>query len=215
MPSTVSATCRYAKISAGNNHNSTRGGVDAAECRTKVSLERGRHGAMLYSPVDMNTKFKEEFEQRDWHQERIDYAVTADQVTLADTAFFGLSFAEQKERLDRDEIAWYSSYNQTDFVNQEVAVEVQFGKYAFVAFDLFVKHLSFFQQGKIHVGVEILPMRALRLQMSSGPAYYEREIFNLARQGRTSPPVPLIILGIAPDEAPASLPDAEVALPPE
>ena len=35
------------------------------------------------------------------------------------------------------------SYNQTDFVKERVAVEVQFGKYAFVAHDLFVKHLSF------------------------------------------------------------------------
>ena len=32
------------------------------------------------------------------------------------------------------------SYNQTDFVKDRVAVEVQFGKYAFVAHDLFVKH---------------------------------------------------------------------------
>ena len=36
-----------------------------------------------------------------------------------------------------------TSYNQTDFVKDRVAVEVQFGKYAFVAHDLFVKHLCF------------------------------------------------------------------------
>lgn len=35
------------------------------------------------------------------------------------------------------------SYSQTDFVKDRVAVEVQFGKYAFVAYDLFVKPLPF------------------------------------------------------------------------
>ena len=37
------------------------------------------------------------------------------------------------------------SYNQTDFVKERVAVEVQFGKYAFVAHDLFVKHMAFWR----------------------------------------------------------------------
>ena len=35
------------------------------------------------------------------------------------------------------------SYNQTDFVKNRIAVEVQFGKYSFIAYDLFVKHLAF------------------------------------------------------------------------
>lgn len=43
------------------------------------------------------------------------------------------------------------SYNQTDFVKDRVAVEVQFGKYAFVAHDLFVKHLSFYASDVIDV----------------------------------------------------------------
>lgn len=35
------------------------------------------------------------------------------------------------------------SYNQTDFVKDRIAIEVQFGKYSFVAYDLFVKHMAF------------------------------------------------------------------------
>lgn len=63
------------------------------------------------------------------------------------------------------------SYNQTDFIKDRVAVEVQFGKYAFVAYDLFVKHLAFYIGDHIDVGVEILPMKSLQSQMSSGIAY--------------------------------------------
>jgi hypothetical protein len=51
-------------------------------------------------------------------------------------------------------------------VKNQVAVEVQFGKYAFVAFALFVKHLLL------------------------------GEVYNVMRHGRNNPPVPLLILGV-------------------
>ena len=90
------------------------------------------------------------------------------------------------------------SYNQTDFVKNRVAIEVQFGKYAFVAYDLFVKHLAFYIGDHIDVGIEILPMKTLQSQMSSGPSYYEGELYNVVRQGRGVPAVPLVIIGVEP-----------------
>lgn len=83
-------------------------------------------------------------------------------------------------------------------MKQEVAVEVQFGKYAFVAYDLFVKHLLFYSGGIINVGIEILAMKSMQDQMSTGIAYYEGEIYNILRHGRNNPPVPLLIIGVAP-----------------
>lgn len=50
----------------------------------------------------------------------------------------------------------------------------------------------------IDVGVEILPMKELQAQMSSGVAYYEGELYNLIREGRGVPAVPLILIGVAP-----------------
>ena len=90
------------------------------------------------------------------------------------------------------------SYNQTDFVKEKIAVEVQFGKYAFVAYDLFVKHMLFYSGGVIDLGIEILPTKKMQAQMSSGVAYYEGEVYNVMRQGRNNPPVLLLILGIEP-----------------
>ena len=75
------------------------------------------------------------------------------------------------------------SYNQTDFVKDRVAVEVQFGKYAFVAHDLFVNHLSFYVSNIIDVGIEFLPMKELEKEMSSGVPYFERDLLNVIRQG--------------------------------
>ena len=90
------------------------------------------------------------------------------------------------------------SYNQTDFVKRRVAVEVQFGKYSFIAYDLFVKHLAFYVGNEIDVGIEILPMKEMQEQMSSGPGYYEGALYDVARQGRGVPAVPLVLVGVAP-----------------
>jgi len=110
-----------------------------------------------------------------------------------------MSANEQKKFLiDSGEKEPIYSYNQTDFVKEKLAVEVQFGKYSFVAYDLFVKHMLFYSGGVINLGIEILPTKKMQTQMSSGVAYYEGEVYNVMRQGRNNPPVPLLILGIEP-----------------
>jgi hypothetical protein len=90
------------------------------------------------------------------------------------------------------------SYNQTDFVKKRVAVEIQMGKYSFIAYDLFVKHLAFYVGDVIDLGIEILPMKAMQEEMSSGPGYYEGTLYDVARQGRGVPAVPLVLIGIEP-----------------
>jgi hypothetical protein len=105
---------------------------------------------------------------------------------------------EQKQHIEAAGRRPVFSYNQTDFVKDRVAVEVQFGKYSFIAYDLFVKHLAFYVQDQIDLGIEILPMKCMQEQMSSGPGYYEGTLYDVARQGRGVPAVPLVIVGVEP-----------------
>ena len=105
---------------------------------------------------------------------------------------------EQKKEIERAGKKAIMSYNQTDFVKNRVAIEVQLGKYTFISYDLFVKHLAFYIGDQIDVGVEILPMKAMQKLMSSGVGYYEGALYDLARQGRGVPPVPLVLIGISP-----------------
>ena len=107
-----------------------------------------------------------------------------------------MSPEEQKKEIKAAGETPIYSYNQTDFVKNRVAIEVQFGKYAFVAYDLFVKHLAFYIGDHIDVGIEILPMKTLQSKMSSGVPYYEGEFYNVVRQGRGVPAVPLVLIGI-------------------
>jgi len=169
--------------------------VDADACKTKISKEKTMAGKVLYSPVAMNQSFKTLLGGKKWKESRVGYWVTKDAKLIRKT--LALPPQEQKKEIEAAGESPIYSHNQTDFVKDRVAVEVQFGKYSFVAYDLFVKHLAFYVGDQIDVGIEILPMKAMQAQMSSGVAYYEGELYNVVRQGRGVPAVPLVILGVA------------------
>jgi len=151
--------------------------VDADKCKTKVSKEKGMKGKILYSPIDMNASFKKLLKAKDWEESRVRYWVTKSEKLIRRT--LSMPPEEQKKEIEAAGEIPIFSYNQTDFVKDRVAIEVQFGKYSFVAYDLFVKHLAFFVSDHIDVGIEILPMKSLQGQMSSGVGYYEGEFYNV------------------------------------
>jgi hypothetical protein len=62
--------------------------------------------------------------------------------------------------------------------------------------DTFAFHLRKYVMDEIDVGIEILPMKSMAVEMSSGVPYYEGELYNVVRQGRGVPAVPLVLLGI-------------------
>lgn len=168
--------------------------IDGNICKTKISKEKGMEGKVLYSPVEMNKSFSNLLNTNGWSESRVSYWVTKDEKLIRKT--ISKSFEEQKKEIEDAGETPIFSYNQTDYIKQRVALEIQFGKYAFVAYDLFVKHLAFYVRDEIDVGVEILAMKSLQSQMSSGPAYYEGELYNVIRNGRGVPAVPLVIIGI-------------------
>jgi hypothetical protein len=170
--------------------------VDAEACKTKISKEKRMEGDVLYSPGDMNKQFKEALASKKWEESRVTYWVTEDEKLIRQT--FQKPAEEQKKEIVEAGYTPIMSYNQTDFVKNRVAIEVQFGKYSFVAYDLFVKHLAFYVRDQIDVGIEILPMKSLQKHMSSGPGYYEGELYNVIRNGRGVPAVPLVIIGVKP-----------------
>ena len=55
-----------------------------------------------------------------------------------------------------------------------------------------------YERGDIDVGIEIIPMHSLMSQMSTGVAWYENELANIIREGRSNPSVPVILAGIEP-----------------
>lgn len=172
--------------------------VDAAEAFDKVSQEKTRVGEVLYSPTKLNQLFKAEFTASGWNEKRISYFVNEDLQTTRDTVDIRAKNEQKQAIIDRGFTA-YNTYNQVDFVKDRVAIEVQFGKYFSVQYDLHVKHTFFYGRGDIDVGIEIIPMHSLMSHMSSGIAWYENELTNIVREGRSNPSVPIVLIGIMPD----------------
>jgi hypothetical protein len=171
-------------------------GIDAKVHLTKISKEKTMMDKKLYNPKSLNIAFDEHLAGNGWKPSITNYWVTSDRELILKT--LEMSADEQKREIEEAGKIPIRSYNQTDFVKDRVAIEVQFGKYSFVAYDLFVKHMAFFIGDVIDVGIEILPMKSMQSEMSSGPGYYEGELYNLLRQGRSTPAVPLVMVGIAP-----------------
>lgn len=169
--------------------------IDVDSFLTKISKEKTMPGKMLFSPAELNESFKEKFVKLGWNEKRYQYYISTDRKKIP--KLLELPYDKQEAYLiESGETLPIHSYKQTDFVKDEIAVEVQFGDYASAAFDLFVKHLLFYSGGLINLGIEILPTKKMQSQMSSDVAYYEGEVYNVLRHGRSNPPVPLLILGI-------------------
>lgn len=172
--------------------------VNAKMAFEKISQEKTMRGRILYSPTQLNRLFKKEFSEKGWSEMRTAYFVNEDLRTTRDTVDIrNVQF--QKEEIERRGFHAFRTNNQVDFVKERVAVEVQFGKYFSVQYDLHVKHTFFYGRGDIDVGVEIIPMHSLMSQMSSGPAWYENELTNIVREGRSNPSVPIVLIGVEPD----------------
>ena len=99
--------------------------VDPYMMKSKVSEEKNRKGKMLYSPKEMNRAIKYGFKNRGWKESRTSYWVTKDEKLIRKT--FNMSEYCQKQEIEAARQEAIRSYNQTDFVKDRVAVEVQLG----------------------------------------------------------------------------------------
>ena len=90
------------------------------------------------------------------------------------------------------------NHDESDFIRNKVALQLQIGRRSPFPLGLFSKHLMSYFNGTIDLAIEIFPTKKMQSQMPSGVAYYEGEVYNVLRHGRGNPPVPLLILGIEP-----------------
>lgn len=165
----------------------------------KYSKDKAKLGKPLYDQKAINKQFENILFPLGWDSVKTPYYVTGD-IETAKTIASIRDKEEQKQIIEDNGFEAYSTNNQVDFVKDRVAVEVQFGKYFSVAYDLHVKHTFFFLRNDIDVGIEIIPTRAMMLKMDTGVAWFENEVANVIREGRSNPTVPIVIIGIEPDE---------------
>ncbi len=166
---------------------------------TKISKDKARLGMVLYNQVAINKEFEKILFPQHWESVKTYYYVSNDIDTIRDTIDIR-DKVEQKRAIEESGHEAFSTNNQVDFVKDRVAVEVQFGKYFSVAYDLHVKHTFFYLRDDIDVGIEIIPTKAMCLKMDTGVAWFENEVANVIREGRNNPSVPIYMIGIEPEE---------------
>ncbi|MCH8860332.1 MAG: BstYI [Thaumarchaeota archaeon] len=144
--------------------------------KTKISKEKTMRGRRLYAPKDMNRQFRGQFGEKNFRELRDNYTIT----------------------IPNSDVSIRGAYKQVDFVKKNVLVEVQFGKYAFMFYDM-AKFQYFFNVNKADVGVEIVACHDLQKQMSSGVSYGEQLIYDIERLKRHFPAVPVKVILIDAD----------------
>lgn len=164
----------------------------------KISCDSSKLGQVFYSQTDINSALKQFLKNRGWNERKVFYYVTGDEQTTREIISIH-DKDRQKRIIDARNLESYLTFNQVDFQKARIAVEVQFGKYFSVAYDLHVKHTFFYSRNDIDVGIEIIPTKAMEEHMDTGVPWFENEVTNVIREGRTNPPVPILILGIEPD----------------
>jgi Restriction endonuclease BglII len=154
--------------------------VDASKARTKLSREKTKVGRMLYSPVALNKAFQRELYPKGWQNLSVDceYPTT-----------HYLEDYEIRSSLK-------GAFRDMDFVKDGLGVEVQFGKYSFMVYNVCAKMTIFRNLGFINCGVEIVPVKALALEMSSGVSYFEQFVWDLESRGVADIDIPVLIVGI-------------------
>jgi len=155
--------------------------VDSQMFRTKTSREKTMPGKQLYSPPALNRAFTRQFHERGWQHHRVKCEYP--------TQYYTRGYATSASSP--------GAFRDMDFVRDRVGVEVQFGKYAFMVYNVCAKMTIFHNLDVIDVGIEIVPVKDFVVEMSSGVSYFEQIVWDLEQRGVADIDIPVLILGIA------------------
>ena len=155
--------------------------VDATKCKTKASKEKTMSGKMLYSPRRLNEAFTDAFMSiGGWskHKVKCDYPTT----------YYMPGYQPR--------ILKKGAFREIDFVKDKLGVEVQFGKYAFMVYNVCAKMTIFHNLGYIDAGIEIVPVKQFADEMSTGVSYFEQFVWDLENRGIADIDIPVLVIGV-------------------
>ncbi|QKZ15912.1 BglII/BstYI family type II restriction endonuclease [Spirosoma sp. KUDC1026] len=156
--------------------------IDASKAKTKKSKEQTMVGKMLYSPDALNKAFRTQLPKPRWKNVR--------------------EKCEYKPNYYEDDYATpivkkAHPFRDMDFVKDKLGIEVQFGKYSFMVYNVCAKMTIFKNLGHIIAGIEVVPVKELADEMSTGVSYYEQFVWDLENRGVSNIDIPVMIIGIA------------------
>jgi len=154
--------------------------VDSEKHKTKTSREKTMPGRKLYSPRTLNEVFKAKFEELGWRTCRV--------MCEYPTQYYVGGYHSGS--------LFSGAFREMDFVKGRVGVEVQFGKYAFMVYNVCAKITIFHKLDVIDVGIEVVPVKEFADEMSTGVSYFEQFVWDLEQRGVSNIDIPVLVLGI-------------------
>lgn len=154
--------------------------VDSARCKSKTSREKTMPGRELYNPRALNRAFQQEFLRRGWQKHSV--------VCEYSGAYYVNGYGPSSPAK--------GAFREIDFVKQRVGGEVQFGKYAFMVYNVCAKMTIFHKLNVIDVGIEIVPVKVFADEMSTGVSFFEQFVWDLEQRGVADIDIPVLILGV-------------------
>lgn len=156
-------------------------GIAASEYRTKKSREKTMPGRMLYNPIALNRAIAKAFKAHGW--------ISNNRIKC--------NYSSKFYRKDYTPKPLQSgAFREMDFIKDRLGVEVQFGKYAFMVYNVCAKMTIFHNMGFIDAGIEIVPVKAFADSMSTGVSYFEQIVWDLENRGVSDIDIPVIVFGI-------------------
>ncbi|MDE2698256.1 MAG: BglII/BstYI family type II restriction endonuclease [Gemmatimonadota bacterium] len=153
--------------------------ISAEGHRTKESKEKTMPGDKLFSPKSLNVEFRKGLLPLGWKKMRVDFQYPV--------KHYVDDYVPPRP---------LRGYREMDFVKEKLGVEVQFGKYAFMVYNVCAKMTIFKNLRHIDTGIEIVPMKEFAADMSSGVSYYEQFVWDLDQRGVSDIDIPVLILGV-------------------
>ncbi len=150
--------------------------------KTKISREKSMPDRQLYNPRSLNAAFKTALLHYGW---TTGVRILCDYPTAYYVGGYQPAHAAQ------------GAFRELDFVKERLGVEVQFGKYAFMVYNVCAKMTIFSNHGFIDAGIEIVPVKEFADQMSTGVSYFEQFVWDLEQRGVSDIDIPVLILGIS------------------
>jgi len=148
--------------------------TDAVVCLRKKSEERTKP-PLIFSPPALNKCIKGQLHRAGW-------AVKDD----------GRKLGHREPR-----ITWKNGqFREMDGIKNRVGLEVQFGKYAFMGYDILSKMVIFKKHGLIDCGIEVVADASLIHDMSTGVSSFDQIMLDLRERGAADLDIPVLIVGI-------------------
>jgi hypothetical protein len=152
--------------------------IDAIKALCKKTDEKTKP-PLLFSPEALNEYLKKYLCEFGWTEKAPDS---------------GKGFKEPRIYLGERE------FREMDGIKNKVGLEIQFGKYAFMGYDIFSKMPIFNKQGLIECGIELVAMPSIVKNMSTGVSSFNQIVMDMKARGVADLDIPTIIVGIDCDE---------------